>query len=206
VRGTEGASNLSFWSPDSKSIAFPTPAALLRVRLPDGVPELITKRARRAPRGGTWNERGTILYGTVEPWLGMVSAAGGEVTWVEVPGLKSGGLYGPEFLPGGEDFLFLFVPDADEEASVYLATLRAGKPADPVLLFKNKTAVHYSPASGGRIFFVRSDNLYAQKLDVKGRRVQGDPELVERGVASDPSFHEALLLTKIIVERLPGVI
>ena len=190
VRGTEGASNLSFWSPDSKSFAFPTVAALFRVRLPDGAPEVITRLAR-ATRGGTWTERGTILFGTVEPTLGMVSAAGGEVRWVEVPGLKGGGLYGPEFVPGGEDFLFLFVPDADEEASVYLATLRAGKPADPVLLFKNNTAVHYSPASGGRIFFVRSDNLYAQKLDVKGQKVQGDPELVERGVASDPRFHEA---------------
>ena len=100
-------------------------------------------------------------------------------------------MYGPGFLPGGEDFLVLFAPDGPEEAGVYLATLRAGTSADPVLLFKNNTAAHYSPASGGRIFFVRNDNLYAQKLDLKGRKVQGDADLVERGVASDPWFHEA---------------
>ena len=69
--------------------------------------------------------------GSVDSKLGMVSAAGGEVTWVEVPGLKEGGLLGPEFLPGGDDFLVLFMPDEWEEGGVYMATLRSGKPADP---------------------------------------------------------------------------
>ena len=85
VVGTAGASNLSFWSPDSAWIAFPTTTALMRLRLPDGVPERITTLARAA-RGGTWNERGRILLGSVESKLGMVSADGGEVTWSRCPG------------------------------------------------------------------------------------------------------------------------
>jgi hypothetical protein len=58
------------------------------------------------------------------------------------------------------------------------------KPADPVLLMKNATGYRYTPAGGGRVLFVRGDNLYAQALNRKTRRLEGDPELVERGVAS----------------------
>lgn len=190
VKGTEATNNLSFWSSDSKAIAFPTASALLKVRVPDGTPEIITK-LRIPSRGGAWSERGTILF-SVSHGLMSVSAAGGEASRIEVPGLNEGRFYYPEFLPGGEDFLVLFVPDGAGEAGVYLVSLHIGKPADPVLLMRNTTAAHYSPVAGGRIFFVRNDNLYEQKLDTKVRKVEGDPELVERGVASDPSHHLAL--------------
>ena len=52
-----------------------------------------------------------------------------------------------------------------EESEIYLATLRDGRVADFVLLMKNATAVRCTPAGGGRILFVRNDNLYAQSLN-----------------------------------------
>ena len=48
----------------------------------------------------------------------------------------------PEFLPGSEDFLFVSqLPRRGiEESEIYLATLREGRAADPVLLVTNASA------------------------------------------------------------------
>ena len=97
----------------------------------------------------------------------------------------------PEFLPGGEDFVVLAAAARIEESEIYLATLRDGRAADPVLLMKNSTAVRYTPAGGGRILFVRNDNLYAQTLNRTTRTLEGAPELIQQRVASSPSFYAA---------------
>ena len=56
---------------------------------------------------------------------------------------------------------------------------------------KNATAVRYTPAGGGRILFVRNDNLYAQTLNRTTRTLEGEPELIQQRVASSPSFYAA---------------
>ena len=78
-----------------------------------------------------------------------------------------------------------------EQSAVYLATLRDGRAVDPVLLMKNATAARYTPAGGGRLLFVRNDNLYAQTLNRTARKLEGEPELVQQRVASSPAFHVA---------------
>jgi len=57
-----------------------------------------------------------------------------------------------------------------------------------VLLMKNSTIARYTPAGGGRILFVRNDNLYSQRLNRASRKLEGEPELVQQKVASSPSF------------------
>ncbi|MGD1090702.1 MAG: protein kinase [Bryobacteraceae bacterium] len=178
------------WSPDSRSIALAANRELQTMRLPDGAP------ASMGPlpiitRGGSWSDKGTILVASImidkeDRGLYAAPATGGELKHLEVAGFKTGQYYLPEFLPGGEDFLFTFVPAASEGAEIYLARLKDAKVADPVLLFKNDTAVRYTPAGGGRILFVRNDNLYAQRLDLKARKLAGDAELVAERVASSP--------------------
>ena len=59
------------------------------------------------------------------------------------------------------------------------------------MLFNNDTAAAYTPAGGGRILFVRNDNLYSQKLDRKARKVTGEAELVQEAVASAVVFRTA---------------
>jgi hypothetical protein len=110
---------------------------------------------------------------------------------MEVPGLKEGRYYNPTFLPGGDDFLFLYSPSDSAGAELFIATIRGGKAINPRLLFKNDTAAAFTSAGGGRILFVRNDNLYAQKLDVKGRHLIGDPELVQERVASSVTYRNA---------------
>ncbi|MGO9262569.1 MAG: hypothetical protein ACLQU1_40755 [Bryobacteraceae bacterium] len=186
LRGSQDRLDAPFWSADSKVVVFRTPRGLIRIRVPDGAPELIT-RFQGFARGGTWSDSGTILISHLNR-LYTVPASGGDLKLADVPGMKAGTYRYPQFLPESDDFLFLFEPDEGEGADVCLATLHNGKAINPVLLMKNETAASYTPAGGGRILFVRNDNLYSQKLDRKGRRLEGDAELVQQGVASVPGL------------------
>jgi eukaryotic-like serine/threonine-protein kinase len=186
----------AFWSPDSKSIALSTTNGLMKIRLPKGAPEMISTELSAA-RGGSWSSEGVILAAALDSSPGglrlySVPAGGGNAALVEVPpGLKDGRFYSPEFLPGGQDFLFAFARQRSQEAKIYLATLRDGKAVDPTLLLNNDTAAAYTPAGGGRILFVRNDNLYSQKLDRKARKLTGEAELVQESVASAVVFRNS---------------
>jgi serine/threonine protein kinase len=187
VPGSIG-SNPPFWSPDSSTVAVPSIASfqLMRVRLPDGAPQYISPMG--IARGADWSEAGRILIATIQDGFLMAPASGGELKQVETPDFLKGGLSTyPAFLPGREDFLFLFAPAENRDnPAIYLATLRDRKIVDPVMLVRNQTPARYTPAGGGRILFVRSNNLYSQKLDRVGRKLMGDAELVVSGVSSQP--------------------
>src|SRR5207237_4459705 len=58
-------------------------------------------------------------------------------------------------------------------------------------LFNDDTAARYTPVDGGRVLFVRNDNLYSQRLNRSSRAVEGQAELVVRGVASQPGLMRA---------------
>jgi len=114
---------------------------------------------------------------------------GGQAKPIETPGIpKAGGYRWPEFLPGSKDFLIEHRLIVGAESEIYLATLGEGTLSNPVPLMKNSTAVHYTPSGGGRILFVRNDNLYAQKLNRETRKLEGEPVLLEQGVASSPEW------------------
>jgi serine/threonine-protein kinase len=191
---TGGFRNPGFWSPDSRSFVFSDGTNLKKMRVPDGAPEIIANEVATLV-GGSWSDNGSLLVaGAVGagPGLFVVPTGGGIAKRVEVSLAKDGGvLYWPEFLPGSEDFLVMAAASKVEESEIYLATLRDGRAADPVLLMKNATAVRYTPAGGGRILFVRNDNLYAQTLNRTTRTLEGGPELIQQRVASSPSFYAA---------------
>src|SRR5579862_313061 len=175
-----------FWAPDSQSIAFPSDGGrLMKMRIPKGAPEVVAEDKRLVhERGGSWGEKGIILVAHGNSGLFSVPAAGGTPQPIRVPGLKEGGYYNPEFLPGGQDFLFEFAASDLEGAQVYIATLRDDIAVNLQLLLDNETAAAFTPAGGGRILYVRNDNLYSQKLDRKARKLVGDPELLQERVAT----------------------
>jgi serine/threonine protein kinase len=201
--------NPGFWSPDSRSFVFSDGVNLKKMRVPDGAPEIIANDVATL-LGGSWSDNGTFLFAAVTTTsdLYAVPAAGGVAKRIELTGLPGGNPAWPEFLPGSEDFLFLLplLARRIEESEIYLATLRDGRAADPVLLMKNATAARYTPAGGGRILFVRNDNLYAQTLNRTARKLEGEPELVQQSVASSPAFgrgHFSVSRTGVVAWR-PG--
>jgi serine/threonine protein kinase len=184
-----GLSGEAFWSPDSKWVAFPA-AGFQKMSVPDGAPEPITAGQTPLPcRGGTWGRDGVILVACFN--LGRralyLLSAGGAITQLNVPGLEPGGAYfHPEFLPESSDFLFVFHARNSSDGGVFMATLRENRVINPVRLMRNDTAAHYTPAGGGCLLFVRGDNLYMQRLNLNERRLEGEPLLLQQGVASDP--------------------
>jgi hypothetical protein len=203
---TGGLRNPGFWSADSRSFVFSDGVNLKKMQVPGGAPEVIANDVGTL-LGGSSSDDGTLLFAAVGrgATLYVVPAAGGTAKRIEV---KTGGLSWPEFLPGSKDFLFFSQQTAPriEESEIYLATLRDGRAADPVLLMKNATAARYTPTDGGRVLFVRNDNLYAQKLNRKARKMEGEIELIQRDVASSPAFgraHFSVSSTGVVAWR-PG--
>ena len=182
----------TFWAPDSRSVFFDGAGELWRLRLPGGAPERITTVQGPVP-GGTLSGSGVLLFAALKTRydLFIAPAGGGEAQQIALPGLPEGRYFSPEFLPGTNDFLVTFEPLGAAEGEIYLAMLRDEQPADPVLLMCNQTAPHYTPAGGGQLLFVRDDVLYSQSLNTSARRLEGDPEVVERDVASAPGFRRA---------------
>ena len=185
----------AFWAPDSQSIAFPTlDRKLMKMRVPKGAQEFICG-LNGAIRGGSWGEKGDIIFAMGEQGLFRVPSSGGAPNALEVPGIKGGGYFYPQFLPGAGDFLFDFVPDGGGDPQVFLAGFDGGKVVSPRLLLANDTAAAFTPAGGGHLLFVRDDNLYVQKLNLKARRLEGNAELLVEHVASYVPFHNASFST-----------
>jgi predicted Ser/Thr protein kinase len=187
LKGTKDAVQ-PFWSPDSQWIGFFANGGLMKIRVPDGSPELLAKIGR-FPRGGTWGSSGTIQY--LEAGLKTISAAGGTAALLPIPARLHGGQF-PHFLPDGEHFLFLGRPSPPEGGppgvNLYLGGSSGSKlTMQPVLLKANCGESRYWPAEGGSILFVHSDNLYSQKLNLAQARLEGSPLLVESSVATSGS-------------------
>jgi eukaryotic-like serine/threonine-protein kinase len=187
VLGSEDAVNAAFWSPDSRAVLFPTAANLVRAQFPDGSAEAIAP-VSVPTRGGSVHANGTVLL-SAGPLSVLTPSAG------RLQSLDSDlQVTYPEFLAGSDDFLFFGVPfGRPGEGGAWLATYRDGKVLSSAPLLRNPTALRYTPAAGGRVLFVRNDNLYHQKLNVTRRVLEGDAVLIARGVSSNPgaSIHRA---------------
>ena len=186
VLGTVEKINPAFWAPDSKSIFFATTNSVKRMRLPDGAPETLAAISEPL-HGFSQAPDGTILFAGVTRLYAI--APGGQARAVETPGIPMGvNFRWPEFLPGSKDLLVLAEFPDSLENQIYLATLTDGALSNPVLLMKNQTMARYTPSGGGRVLFVRNDNLYAQRLNREARKLEGDPDLLEQDVASSPEW------------------
>jgi hypothetical protein len=188
--GFTGINAEAFWSADSKWAAFPVVTELRKIRVPDGAPEVIG-RLPSFNRGGAWAQDGTLLVtSTNDPvwYLYVLRPGAGSFERLTVPGLSEGEYFHPEFLPDSLNFLFAFHPRRSHDSKIYLATLDGARVKNPVRLMTNETAVHFTPANGGQILFVRNDNLYSRGLNLSQRKLVDDPVLVHVDVTSAPAY------------------
>ena len=165
----------SFWSADSTSVFFSSQGALVRIRLPDGAPEVVAQLPGFT-RSGSANADGAILISSLQH-LYLLEAPGGEFKKLEVP--DSWVETYPEFLPNGKDFLY-----SQRNSGIHLASIEDGKIVNSVKLMDNDNQASYTPAGGGRIVFVRNNNLYSQTLDLSQRKLVGESQLILEGVGS----------------------
>ncbi len=184
-----GLADFGAWSAGSRSFVTDSGGELWQIGVPGGG----RCQTRWACTRRFAGKDGDLLYALVKSSVSLfiLPARGGESQAIALPGLPAGSYDWPEFLPGTNEFLVLFDSEDGTEAAIYLATLRDGKPADPVLLMRNRTAPHYTPARGGQLFFVRDNVLYAQTLSPTNRRLEGEPEAVVSEVSSAAAQHVA---------------
>ena len=165
-------SHVPFWSPDGHEIAFysSTSGKLMKIAVAGGGPVTICDAG--PVRGGTWNRSGVIVFaGAVGP-LYRVNAAGGDivpVTALDTTRHETAHRF-PQFLPGGEHFLFAALPPGPLGVGVFIGSLKSKH-------VKKVMSAEAAPiyAEPGYLVFPRQGTIMAQRFDRRRLQVVGEP-------------------------------
>jgi Tol biopolymer transport system component len=185
---TEGAT-YPFWSPDSASIGFFAGDHLKRIARTGGPVQIVTPA--RDARGGTWSRNGTIVFSDAQGTQGLkrVPEAGGTAapaTTLTTPGTSDGHRY-PQFLPDGEQFLYLHLTGAADVGGIYLGALNG---TAPVKVLDGQDSAVYAPdpaGGGGHLLVRRQETLMAQPFDPERGAVTGALVPLIEGVGQGPN-------------------
>jgi Tol biopolymer transport system component len=171
VPGTDEATH-PFWSPDNLHVGFFADGWLKRVTL--ATREIVP--IARAPEGfgGTWNERGEILFvAHMGAPVSRVSMSGGAVTSVTqvARGFRVGHAW-PEFLPDGRHFLYTDYSANSAQYGIYAADLETKSTKRVLPIYSSARYSRY-----GFLLFVK-DSLMAQRFNLDALEVSGEPTAI----------------------------
>jgi Tol biopolymer transport system component len=168
--GTEGASN-PFWSPDSRYIGFGANNILKRVDASGGAPQTICEGVSSALGLGTWNEDGTIIFGSLSG-LQRVSASGGSAITITVPDASRGETAhsSPWFLPDGRHYLYFSSSTQPENRAIYAGSLDSDQ---KIRLVNADSMGQYAPQ--GYLLYQREGTLLAHPFDADRLELKGEP-------------------------------
>ena len=170
IPGTEELQR-AYWSPDSREICFVAADKIQRVAVAGGSPVLVCP----APGGAdlSWGAKGQILLdGGATDSLRVVPAGGGELhpaTRISRADHEVTSAW-PSFLPDGEHFLFIALHGDGSAGAIRLGRLGS---LESKVIGQSDGRVEYAP--GGWVVYVRTSALLAQKLDLGGAKLTGDP-------------------------------
>src|SRR5438477_9335022 len=174
--GTEDAA-YPFWSPESAFIGFFAHGSLKKIAVAGGPP--VTLCAAASGRGGAWNRDGVILFApNIAGGLFRVSEGGGSpvaVTKLASDGNTTDSHRHPEFLPGGNRFIYLYQGGKEEIEGIYEGSLDGAPPLR--ILPDAANAVYVPPAvpgGSGYLLFRREGTLMAQPFDPERWQTTGN--------------------------------
>ena len=180
LAGTEGlkATGRPFWSPDSRHVAFFTADKLLKVPIEGGPAQKICDADGA---DGSWSDQGLILFdGTATAPLMAVPAVGrgAEADHRRPARARTGMTFGwPQFLPGGERFLYVVGDSTDDLEGIWMAKADGSERRRVV---PGLSRAEYVPP--GWLLFVRDSTLVAQRFDADAGQVSGEPIPVADGL------------------------
>lgn len=177
LAGTEHAS-YPFWSADGRSVGFFASGKLKTIAVGGGPPVVVCDAP--TARGGTWNERGVIVFasGLNDP-LRRVEASGGtpaSLTLVETP--RENSHRWPQFLPGGRRVLF-WAGGGTGPAQLKVTSLDSN---ETVSVGPTDTNASYA---AGYLFFKAGDALIAQRFDPIALAKSGEAVPVVSPISTD---------------------
>ena len=184
LAGTQNAAHPA-WSPDGGAIAFVAEGKVKTVAADGGA---VRTLAAAAPNrmGPSWSRDGIILFKASSAGLATVPATGGTVTPVSFgnPDVQATASW-PSFLPDGRHFLFAAGTQTDGRG-VYVGSLESD-----AATFLVSSEVKGAYATGGFLFFVRGESLFAQPFDAARLTLSGRPTPVSDGVWTAPFARQA---------------
>jgi Tol biopolymer transport system component len=194
LAGTDGA-GFSFWSPDSRYLAFVADGKLKKVDVLGGAPQVLADFSGQ-PRGGAWSSKGVILYATSpDNIIYRISDSGGQATpLTKLDETRKDILHAaPVFLPDGEHFIFLLV-NAAEGAGFYLGSLAGDTPVRLGPLPNNINGLAY--VEPGYFLYNNGPTIMAQRMDPKRRTFEGAPVPIADGAQNSyfTASHTGLVL------------
>jgi eukaryotic-like serine/threonine-protein kinase len=178
LAGTDDAAQ-PFWSPDSRYIGFIAGGKLKKVEAVGGPPQEIGDAPNFS--GGTWNQAGTIVFGTPKG-LFSVSAEGGKAGPLTAVEKTETAHVWPRFLPDGNHYIYLAWSAEATNRALFVGTLGS---KDRTRLMAAETNVAY--AAPGYLVFHREATVFAQSFDAKKLAFTGDAVQIAGGVGYDPA-------------------
>ena len=182
--GTEAVGSVLFWSPDSRFIAFDSGGRLEKIAISGGPAETVCA-LNGTPVGGSWSDKGVMIFGLFGGPLMRVSASGGGATPLTVLDTAHGDVAHtePRFLPDGTHFLY--ARDTGTNGFTSVGSLNA-KPEeqDSRRLVETGYGAAYAPSSdldSGQLLFLRDGTLMAQPFDARHMTVSGEPVQIAEG-------------------------
>jgi len=171
VEGTLDAA-ATFWSPDSRFLAFYSGGKLKKVAIAGGPPVDICSATLTGP--GAWSRDGTILFPQRQGTLGLyrVSDTGGQPVRVTTSAPSEGRHYWPCFLPDGRRFLYYVgkEPGSGSSREIRLGSLDS---KESRVVARLDSRVEY--VEPGYLAYVREGTLIVQPFDVRSARLHGEP-------------------------------
>jgi eukaryotic-like serine/threonine-protein kinase len=195
MTGTEGAL-FPFWSPDSRQVGFFQASKLKSVDPGIGAVQILCDAPGGA--GGTWNNRGTIIFAGFQGvatrsgftnGLFKVSASGGEPQRVTIGSAPNAAIYWPSALQDGDHFIYFIFGSSDspQKQGIYVGSLST---QENKLI--SSEIVGNTQFASSRLYYVRDRSLMAQPFDLKRLQTAGPPEAVSRQeLEQSPAFSRA---------------
>jgi DNA-binding winged helix-turn-helix (wHTH) protein/Tol biopolymer transport system component len=169
----------TFWSPDSRFVAFDASGQLKKIDVTGGPPQTVCALSDLAV-GGSWNQEGVIVVGSPRGGISRCPASGGSASIVTEPdaALQQSAHLLPWFLPDGRRFLYLAVSrTVPGNSGIYVHALDAPPgSAGSTRILDARFGAAYVPGrddARGHLLFLRDGVLFAQGFDPAGLHITG---------------------------------
>jgi DNA-binding winged helix-turn-helix (wHTH) protein/Tol biopolymer transport system component len=187
IEGTEGAS-FPFWSPDGRWLGFFADGKLKKINPEEG--PAITLCDSTFGRGWSWSRSGVIIFAPASHGgiFRIPDSGGVPVAVTKVDTSIHTTHRWPKFLPDGEHFIYLAANHFSDAShnGIYRSSLDDQK--TEFLVATDADATYES----GYLFYLRKDDLLAQRFDASRGRLEGEPRPTVERVLYDPTIWKAV--------------